>query len=164
VPFGNDVGFYIHNHDDSGRGVYDSNNSNNWHAAPQNPSPVLHFKPGYAQVTEGTLKAGGTITIDYELKRLLCLAVDSSDRLPSSQAATLYYRFPNLGAAFTGVSLTGLPYGVPGTLNGKTGTLQVAPTIQVPVGANQIEIYFQGNNSNCYDSNNSNNYFFSISP
>jgi hypothetical protein len=164
VPFGTDGGFYFRNLDDTGCSQYDSNNSANWHATLQTPTPAIHFKPGYAQVVEGTLKAGGTIAVDYELKRLACLAIDSNDRLPSGQLAMAYYRFPNLGASFTGVSLTGLPYGVPATVNGKTGELQVAPTIQVPVGANQIEFYFQGNNSNCYDSNNSNNYFFTISP
>ena len=164
VPVGNDAGFYFRNLDDTGCSQYDSNNSANWHATLQTPSPALHFKPGYTQAVDGTLKAGGTITVDYELKRLLCLSIDSNDRLPAGQAATLYYRFPNLGATFTGVALTGLPYGVPGTVNGLTGQLAVAPTIPVPVGANQIEMYFQGNNSNCYDSNNSTNYFFTISP
>lgn len=164
VPFGNDAAFYFHNLDDTGCSAYDSNNNANWHATLQGPSPVLHFKPGYTHAVEGTLQAGGTITLDYELRRLPCLSIDAYDRLTSGQAAMFYYRFPNLGSAFTGVALTGLPYGVPGTINGQSGELQVAPTIQVPAGANEIEIYFQGNNSNCYDSNNSANYFFSISP
>jgi hypothetical protein len=164
VPFGSDASFYFHNLDDTGCSTYDSNNSSNWHAAVQSPSPVLHFKPGYTQATEGTLKAGGQVTLDYELERLTCLGLDAYDRLPTSQVAMAYYRFPGAGSAFTGVSLTGLPHGVPGTINGQSGQLQVAPTLQIPAGATQIELYFQGNNTNCYDSNMSQNYFFAISP
>lgn len=164
APFGADASFYFRNLDDTGCSNYDSNNGNNWHAAVQSPSPVIHFNPGYTQATEGTLRADGPLTIDYELKRLPCLNINTYDRMRSSQVAMMYYRFPGVGSAFTRVSLTRLPYGVPATINGQSGQLQIAPTLQIPVGATQIEIYFQGNNSNCYDSNLSNNYFFSISP
>lgn len=165
VPFGNPPTFYFRNLDDTGCSKFDSNNSSNWNGSSQSSTPVLHFKPNYSQYVEGTLKVGSTLGVDYDLKRLnACIGVDSYDRLPSGQAATMYYNFPNLGASFTGVSLTGLPYGVPGTINGQSGQLQVAPTIQVPSGASQIIVYFQGGPNACYDSNNSANYTFAILP
>jgi hypothetical protein len=165
VPFGNPPKFYFHSADDTGCTQYDSNNGANWSGSSQNGTPVIHFKPGFSQVVEGTLKVGSTLTVDYDLTRLHnCIGVDSYDRLPSGQTATMYYNFPSLGASFTGVSLTGLPYGVPGTINGQSGQLQVAPTIALPSGANEIDIYFQGGPTACYDSNNSANYKFAISP
>ena len=165
MGFGTPPKFYFHSADDTGCNQYDSNNGSNWSGSSQNGTPVIHFKPDYSQYVEGTLKVGSTLTVDYDLTRLHnCIGVDSYDRLPSGQTATMYYNFTSISAPYTGVSLTGLPYGVPGTINGQSGQLQVAPTITVPSGATNMFIYFQGGPTACYDSNNNANYTFSISP
>jgi hypothetical protein len=165
VPLAGDTAVYFHNVDDTGCSNYDSNLGNDWHSSSTDPSPVIHFDPSGSPFTGGTLKAGSPLTVDYDLLRLAnCVRVDQYDRLPAGQSATLYYRFG--GGAFTGVSLTGSSFGIPGIINGKAGEIQIPPTITPPVGATSMEAYFQGvGTSTCYDSNiNSTNYFFTISP
>ncbi|MEP7124218.1 MAG: DUF6209 family protein [Byssovorax sp.] len=161
VPLAGDTAVYFHNVDSTGCSDYDSSFSNNWHASSIDPSPVIHFNPSGFPYAGGTLKAGGPITVDYDLLRLGgCGSVDPYDRLPAGNSATLYYRFD--AGAFTGVALTGSPYGVPAAINGSAGTLQVPPTITAPVGATYVEMYFQS--GSCYDSNGGSNYVLTVSP
>jgi Family of unknown function (DUF6209) len=156
VPFGGTTSFYVHNFD-GGCSVYDSNGGGNYNVGASNPSPVIHYKSDYSTSVTGSIAGGGNVTIDYDMTRFnFCFNVDPYDRVPSSASPTMYYRFG--GGAFTGVALSGLPYGVTGT-----GQLQVSPTLAVPAGSHQLEVYFQAANggSPCYDSNLGNNYFTS---
>ncbi len=164
VPLAGDTAMYFRNFDDTGCSSYDSNLGNNWHASSTDPSPVIHFDPGGSPYAGGALKAGGSIAVDYDLLRLgSCIQVDAYDRLPTGQSATLNYRFAP--GAFTSVALTGSPYGVPASINGSAGSIQVPPKISTPAGATYVEMYFQGaGSSTCYDSNNSANYSFTLSP
>jgi hypothetical protein len=166
MPFGN-TSFYFDNTDDSGCTQYDSNEGANYNYSAANPSAgaILHFQApsiSWTPWVEGTLTAGGTFTVDYALDRLQCWIPDSYDRVPSAETMQMGYMFN--GGSPSYVSLTGTPYGVPTSINGSTGELQVPPTITIPAGTTDLALFFDGtgySGCNNYDSNNSANYHFS---
>ncbi|MFP2904859.1 DUF6209 family protein [Pyxidicoccus sp. 3LFB2] len=167
VPFGNDVRFWFYGWDDNGCQGYDSNYGSNWQVAVQNPVPSIHFRPDWSIVTSGSLSAGGPIHIDFDLWRTpFCNAVTMYDTFTGD--SVMYYRFD--GGPTQSVSLLQNPEGIPGTINNQSGRTQVAPVIQAPANASELEVWFLGShpadtyNAACtnWDSNHGANYRFAL--
>jgi hypothetical protein len=170
TPFGT-PSFWFNNTDDGGCQNWDSNGGANFgFGAAQNPTAdaILHFQPpsNWTPWVEGTVRAGGTFAVDYALKRLQCWNPDSYDRVPSVETMQMGYMFNNNGATATYVPLTGNGYGVPSSVNGSAGSLQVSPTISIPAGTTDLAVWFHSTDTSptCdnYDSNSSANYHFSV--
>lgn len=169
VPFGEDVRVWFNGWDGTNCSGYDSDHGRNWRVPVQNPAPSIHFRPDWSIVTSGTPRAGGPIHVDFDLWRTpFCNAVSMYDTFTGD--SVMYYRFD--GGDTQSVSLLQNPDGIPGTINNQTGRMQVAPVIQAPVGARELQVWFLGSrtadthNPECsnWDSNYGNNYRFTLAP
>lgn len=175
MPFGSGVSFWFNNTDNTGCNVYDSNGGNNYTYTVISSTPALHFAGPNAQFNpfytnnwsyyaDAGVKAGATITVDYELERNQCTqaALDRYGRVAAGTTLKMFYAFDG-GSTFTGVDLLGLPYGMPSAINGSSGQVFVPPSITIPQGSHKMTAYFYGtgaNNCANYDSNLGSNYTF----
>jgi hypothetical protein len=172
MPFGTGVGFWFNN-TDSGCNVYDSNGGANYNYGVSNVTPTLHFTgpnastspystSNWAWFSDSALHGGLTVSVDYEMDRVLCGSLDRYGRVPAGTTVLMHTSFDN-GAFDAGVSLVGLPYDVPSALNGSSGQVYVPPQISIPAGSHKTSLYFESTGPGAchnYDSNFSNNYVF----
>ena len=168
MPFSSGVDLWFNN-TDSGCNIYDSNGGSNFNFGISNVSPTLHFTGPNASVSpystgnwqwfsDSSLHGGMTVSVDYELDRVVCGSLDRYGRVPAGTTATMYTSFDN-GPFDAGVSLLGLPYDVPGAINGASGRVYVPPQINIPAGSHKTSIYFDstdGSGCHKYDSGGSN--------
>lgn len=169
VPFG-DTAFWFNNTDDTGCAAWDSNFGSNFHFSPQGTTPVIHFQQpnNWTPWVEGTLRKGQPFTVEFDLARIgPCQGTSAYDRVPSGSQVLMFHRYDGDDANLQVVSMSSLPFGVPGTINGETGEIQVAPTVTAKAGASKLNLWFQSTGpSSCsiYDSVFGSNYNFDLSP
>jgi hypothetical protein len=173
MPFAPGLDFWFNNTDSTGCNVYDSNGGNNFNYGITGTYPALYFTGPNSNISpywtaswghgqESGVGGGATITVDYELDRVLCGSLDQYGRVPTGTTATMYYSLD--GGSFTAASLLGLPYDVPSSLDGSAGQVFVPPIIAIPSGSHSMTVYFDSTDpGGChnYDSSAGANFAFS---
>ena len=130
MPFGPGLDFWFNNTDSTGCNAYDSNGGDNYNYGIDDSNVRIHFagpnadedpywSTAWQVYADSGVTAGATVTVDYELDRVVCGGLDQYGRVPSGTTVTMYYSFD--GGSYTSVSLLGLPYDVPSSLNGSAG-------------------------------------------
>lgn len=104
------------------------------------PDAMLRLSGSYANTLEGTLRAGGTLTVDYAVGRADCTAAYVYGTLTSGEL-TMFYRFD--GGEVRQVSLLSTMAGAPD--RGVRGArFLTPPRVQVPAGVERLEVWFLG--------------------
>lgn len=125
--------------------AWDSNHGSNYHFAVG--APTLSFNSNWDEVVSGTLRAGQTFIVNYDVNRLPeCRATYNGP----AWAIVALYRFDNGPIEETVVTGSGT---------------SVAAAIVAPAGARHLEMWFRNTDrSSCvrYDNNYGSNYHFSL--
>lgn len=176
LPFGPGLDFWFDNTDSGGCLSKDDNSGNRYNYSMAAASPAIHFAGPNAAAppyytgnwnvsNDSGVKAGSTITVDYEVNRAACIKVDRYGRVPSASSLTMWYRYDTKGGSYTPVNMLGLPYDVPSSINGVSGQVFVPPSIALASGHSTLWVYFEyddGAGCHNYDSSNGSNYSFPI--
>lgn len=134
-----------------GCSAWDSNYGNNYHFNVGNPT--IAFNADWSEVVKGTLKAGKTFIVNYDLSRLPTCR-QTYNGLPTWEIV-VEYRFD--GGAVTSTPVT--------TTNGGYTRVSAPTPITAPAGAHQVEMWFKNTDrTSCvqYDSDYGQNYRFNL--
>ncbi|XXF78232.1 DUF6209 family protein [Myxococcaceae bacterium GXIMD 01537] len=134
-----------------GCSAYDSNYGDNFHFNVGAPS--LQFNADFSEVARGTLKAGQTFILNYDLSRLPNCR-QTYNGMPTWEI-TVTYRFDGGPTTTTPVTTT----------NGGYTRVSNPTPIAVPAGAHTVEMWFlNADRASCqeYDSDYGQNYRFTL--
>jgi hypothetical protein len=154
VPPGRTLNMWFVNSDESGCLAYDSNYGRNFSFELEPGPPTIRFPwPGFDATVVDTLRAGGPIEIDYDIRRLYECRGDNEGG--TAWDVTAFYSFD--GGAAQSQSLTTLS---------SSGRVQSAITFAAPAGAQSLAVWFENSDTaggcSAWDSRYGNNYTFRL--
>ena len=153
APPGRDFAMWFYASDEYGCVQWDSNYGRNFHFPTEPGPPTIHFPfPGYAEHVDGTLAAGGTILVDYDIRRLAQCRQDVSGL--QSWDVTLFYSFDDAPAQSLSV-----------TRMSQNGRVAAPALFSVPAGARALAVWFENSDrTGCtaWDSRYGDNYRFTL--
>jgi hypothetical protein len=152
VPYGPDFSVWFHASDEYGCSTWDTNYGQNFHFAVQGP-PTVHFKSGWTESVGGTLMAGQTLAVDYDLTRLATCR--STYNGYQAWDVSVYYRFDGGPVSITSVT----------QVVGSNGRGPATALLTAPSGAHTVEMWFENTDvSGCHawDSKYGQNYSFTV--